>query len=112
MSTHVHVLSDDACIRSTCVEILARLGFRATASPLDGTAETPPDVVLLWEREDGQDVLADARRAYDKVPIVFCTWDHRRPWQGADAVVSLPFNVERVASTVARMLKHRRTLAA
>lgn len=110
--THVLVLADDPCIRSTCVEILGRLGFRASAAPRDAVPAAAPDVVLLWEEEGRDDGLAAARHAYEKVPIVLCTWDHRRAWQGADAVVRLPFNVQRVASAVVRTLKHARTLAA
>ncbi len=110
--THVLVLADDACIQSTCVEILARMGFRVSAAAPDATAPGSPDVILLWESDHRADCLSAVRQAYAKVPIILCTWEHRRPWPEADAVVSLPFNVERVASALLRTLKHSRTLAA
>ena len=101
--THVVVLADDACIRFTCAEVLAHLGFQTTLGEVRGLPAVTPDAILLWD-SDRDDVSA-THAAYPGVPVLLCTWDHRRAWPGADAVVQLPFNAARVARTLSKLIR-------
>jgi hypothetical protein len=96
--THVLVMADDECIRFTCAEVLSRHGFRASSAEGAAFPAQAPDVVLLWESV--ADSLAATRAAYPGVPVIVCAWDRRREWPGADAVVHLPFNGDRVAKAL------------
>ena len=107
--TRVLILADDDCIRFTCAEVLTRLGFEASSSAASGLSGAMPDAILLWETAAGS--LRAIRAAYPGVPVILCTWDHRREWPGADAVVQLPFNGDRVSLTLHKMARANRASA-
>ena len=101
--TRVLILADDDCIRFTCVEVLARAGFHASSAELAALPAEAPEAVLLLEKE--ADALATVRSTYPEVPVLVCTWDHRRAWPGADAVIQLPFNADRVSMMLFKIIR-------
>jgi hypothetical protein len=104
----VLVVADDECIQVSCEEVLRSLGMEV-ASGLE-TGGAPPDVVLLWDGLERD--IRHFRATLPGVPLVVCTYDHRRPWPGTAAVVPLPFDARRVASELTRVTAGRRATAA
>ena len=100
----VLVLAEDECIRVSCGEVLRTLGMEAVTS-LAGGGGAAPDVVLVWDGLEHD--LRSASAAYPTVPVVVCTYDHRRPWPGTAAVVPLPFDASRLASALMRVIRAR-----
>jgi hypothetical protein len=99
----VLVLAEDECIRVSCGEVLRTLGMEAFTAP--GGADHAPDVVLVWDGLERD--LRSASATYPDVPVVVCTYDHRRPWPGTAAVVSLPFDARRLASALLQVRRAR-----
>jgi CheY-like chemotaxis protein len=98
----VLVLADDECIRVSCAEVLRSLGMEAVTSPAGG-AGAAPDVVLVWDGLERD--LRCAADFHPAVPVVVCTYDHRRPWPGTAAVVPLPFDARRLASALLQVIR-------
>ncbi|MFL5263588.1 MAG: hypothetical protein ACJ79R_09460 [Anaeromyxobacteraceae bacterium] len=98
----VLVLGDDECIRVSCAEVLRSLGMEGVTFPAGG-AGPAPDVVLVWDGLERD--LRCASAAYPTVPVVVCTYDHRRPWPGTAAVVALPFDGRRLASALLQVIR-------
>jgi hypothetical protein len=93
----VLVVTDDECIQVSCAEVLRSLGMEVTTGVESGGA--PPDVVLLWDGLERD--IRHVGATLPGVPLVVCTYDHRRPWPGTAAVVALPFDARRLASALA-----------
>ncbi len=108
---HVLVLAEDECVRLTCAEVLTRLGFETTAGALPvRPGDRIPDAILVWEASEGD--VEQIRAAHRQVPLLVCTWRHRSRWPESVAVVRLPFNGERVARVVERMVREMRKATA
>jgi hypothetical protein len=102
---NVLVLAEDRCIGFTCAEVLTSSGFQARvgAWPAGAGAGVKPDVILAWDATEAHADLI--RAAHGAVPLLVCTWAHRQRWPGAEGVVRLPFNAERVAQRLAETLR-------
>src|SRR5690242_18603749 len=95
----VLVIAEDECIRVSCGEVLRSFGMEVASSG-DSTGALP-DVALLWDGLERD--LQQAGATLPGVPLVVCTYDHRRPWPGTAAVVPLPFDAHRLARTLQRV---------
>jgi hypothetical protein len=100
----VLVLAEDECIRVSCAEVLRSLGMEGLTAPASG-AGPAPDVVLVWDGLERD--LRCASVAYPTVPVVVCTYDHRRPWPGTAAVVPLPFDARRLWTALVHVIRAR-----
>jgi CheY-like chemotaxis protein len=100
---NVLVLAEDECIRFTCAEVLARMGFRPNVGAPGDACAVIPDAILIWE--PGVADVRATRAAYPDVPLLVCTWQHRQPWPETVEVARLPFNAERVGQMLHKVVR-------
>jgi hypothetical protein len=107
----VLVIAEDECLRVTCAEVLARWGFEPSCAPtLAARDAADTDAILLWDGQGDQAVRAPS--LVGVAAVVVCTWSRRRAWPGANEVVSLPFEPERVTAALRHAVTGRGVVAA
>jgi hypothetical protein len=68
-----------------------------------------PDIILAWDASES--VARLIRTAHQGVPVVVCAWAHRQRWPQGTEIVPLPFNAERVATTLTQKLQRKEVRA-
>ena len=96
---NVLVVAKDDCIRTSFAEVLKSLGFAVSTS----STTQRPDAVVAWEPQPSE--VAELRSTLGAIAVIVCTWDHRRTWEGATAVVPMPFRGSRVAREVTKAVR-------
>jgi hypothetical protein len=102
---NVLVVAKDDCIRTSLAGVLKSLGFSVFTSH----GSPPPDALVAWEPDPNE--VRELRTTHVDAAIVVCTSEHRRAWDGATAVVPMPFNASRVARELARAVRRQRVAA-